>query len=120
MLRLLPAFAIFAFALFALIDCLSRDEDEFRGVPRIIWVLIILLFPLLGPVAWFLAGRIRDEPAEDPVTGSAGRLPSRKNGPATRRGQEPGLGSRRPSRPLAPDDDPEFLRSLKRRIEGDA
>ncbi|HEY8534554.1 MAG TPA: PLD nuclease N-terminal domain-containing protein [Micromonospora sp.] len=77
----------------ALISCLSAEESEIRALPRIAWVFVILLFPLLGSIGWFAAGR--------PV-------------PATPRpGLFSGAFSRRPQpRPLAPDDDPEFLRSI--------
>ena len=81
-------------AVVALIGCLSADESEIRGLPRIAWVLIILLFPLVGSIAWFVAGK--------PAT-------ARKAG-----GWAPGAGvpqHERP-RPVAPDDNPEFLRSL--------
>jgi hypothetical protein len=104
MLRLLPLLLILAFTLYALIDCLARDEEEIRALPKVIWVLIILLFTPLGPIAWFLAGRprgaaVRREPGgSDEVVG----------------GYSLGSGSSagRNGRPLAPDDDPEFLRRL--------
>ncbi|TDC46491.1 PLDc_N domain-containing protein, partial [Micromonospora sp. KC207] len=54
------------------------------------------VFPLVGPIAWFLAGRQR--PA-----GHAGRS---RRAPGARGG---------PRRPPAPDDDPEFLESLAER-----
>jgi hypothetical protein len=108
MLRLLPMLLILALALLALIDCLSRDDNEIRGLPKVLWVLVILLFPLLGSAAWFIAGRPR----------SAG-LPGAGSGPGTGSGFGSGIrdrlsggGSGRTGRPLAPDDDPEFLRRL--------
>ena len=82
-------------AVLALISCLSADEEDIRALPRLVWVLIILLFPIVGPVAWFLAGR--------PKAAADSALPWRQGGtqPDTSR-----------SRPVAPDDNPEFLRSL--------
>jgi hypothetical protein len=75
----------------ALISCLSvEDKREIRGLPRSAWVVVILLVPLAGAVAWFWLGR--------PRPGVAGRWPIR--------------GPVEPSRPRAPDDDAEFLRSL--------
>ncbi len=74
----------------ALISSLSVESiRDVRLLPRAAWVVVILLVPIVGAVAWFLVGR--------PV-------PAR-----------PGAGSR-PGRPTAaaPDDDPEFLRSLAR------
>ncbi|WIM97413.1 PLD nuclease N-terminal domain-containing protein [Actinoplanes oblitus] len=102
MIRLYSLFALLDLALvvIALIDCLATEEFAIRALPRVVWVLLILLFSPVGPIAWFVAGR----PAR-PV-----RL---SNGTTWR----PGAGfpeSERPVRrgPVAPDDDPEFLRSL--------
>ncbi|SCL29441.1 Phospholipase_D-nuclease N-terminal [Micromonospora nigra] len=81
----------------ALISCLSAEKGDVRALPRLAWVLVILLFPLIGPIAWFLAGR----------QSTAGRL---RGGWPTTRG-----AARRSSRPAAPDDDPEFLRSIEGR-----
>lgn len=89
-------------AVCALISCLSTEESEIRALPRLVWVLIILFFPLLGSIAWFAAGR----PAHAATTRSTWR---------------PGSGfpeSQRP-RPIAPDDDPAFLRSLGEQSEQD-
>lgn len=69
----------------ALISCLSAERHAVRSMPRVAWVAVILLLPLLGPIAWFLAGRPR------PTGGRPARAP-------------------RP--PVSPDDDPDFLRSL--------
>jgi hypothetical protein len=89
-----------ALIVIALIDCLSADELAIRALPRVVWVLLILLFSPIGAIVWFVAGR----PAR------AVRL---SNGTTWR----PGAGfpeNERPSRrgPVAPDDDPEFLRGL--------
>jgi len=82
-------------AVCAMISCLSTEEGEIRALPRLVWVLIILFFPLVGSIAWFLAGR--PAPAGKPRTG-----------------WRPGGGFPERDRPrqVAPDDDPEFLRSL--------
>ncbi|MDO3682659.1 PLD nuclease N-terminal domain-containing protein [Micromonospora sp. C28ISP2-4] len=82
-------------AVCALISCLSADEEKVKALPRMIWVLIILFFPLVGSIAWFLVGRERPA-GTDGATGTF----------------RPAAPSRRP---LAPDDDPEFLASLDER-----
>ncbi|PWR08702.1 hypothetical protein DKT68_15035 [Micromonospora acroterricola] len=86
-------------AVCALISCLSAEEGQIRALPRIAWVLIILFFPLVGSIAWFVAGR--------------------QPGSGTRKAWPSGTGSagRPPRRPVAPDDDPEFLRSVQDRAE---
>ncbi|WP_329108142.1 PLDc N-terminal domain-containing protein [Micromonospora sp. NBC_01699] len=73
----------------ALISCLSADKADIRALPRFAWVPIILI-PLIGPITWFFAGR--------PIR-------------AARRGAPGGRGAER-RRPVAPDDNPEFLTSL--------
>ncbi|WP_067509176.1 PLD nuclease N-terminal domain-containing protein [Actinoplanes sp. TFC3] len=109
MIRLYSLFMLLDLALLvvALIDCLSAEEFAIRALPRVAWVFIILLFSPIGAIAWFIAGR----PAR-PVRMSNGQ-PWR-----------PGSGfpeAERPARrgPLAPDDDPEFLRSLAGSLKQD-
>ena len=79
----------------ALISCLSAEEGDLRALPRIVWVIVILLFPLVGSIVYFVAGR--------PVT----------TGPRTPTWR-PGNGFPEVERPrsVAPDDDPEFLRKI--------
>lgn len=82
-------------AAIALISCLSvSDKTMIRRMPRGLWVLVILLVPLAGPVAWFGLGRPRK-----PLTLSSGWRVA--------------VGLPEQPRPPAPDDDPDFLRSLK-------
>ncbi|HEY6595239.1 MAG TPA: PLD nuclease N-terminal domain-containing protein [Asanoa sp.] len=81
-------------AIAALISCLSAEEGDINALPRVAWVLIILFFPLVGSIAWFAAGRSRIRPADTWRAG--GGFPERE----------------RP-RPVAPDDDPAFLRSIR-------
>lgn len=82
-------------AVLALISCLSAEEGEIRALPRLVWVLIILFFPLIGSIAWFLAGRPVREGASGGGWRAGGGFPEHKR-----------------SRPVAPDDDPDFLKSL--------
>ena len=103
MYRLYSLFFLLDLALLviALIDCLSVEEFAIRALPRAAWVFIILLFSPIGAIVWFVAGR----PAR-PVQLS--------NGTAWR----PGSGfpenerPRQRATPVAPDDDPQFLRDL--------
>jgi phospholipase D-like protein len=92
--RLFPLLALADLALMvvALIDCLSVEEFEIRALPRFAWVLLILLFSPVGPIAWFAAGR-----------------PARA---AVRTGADDPLLFPTPGRAIAPDDDPEFLNQM--------
>jgi hypothetical protein len=85
--------------IWALIECIQADDTEIRHLPKIWWILIILFFWAIGAVAWFTAGRPR---------GSARRGAPWPSGPTS------GFPGYERPRPLAPDDDPNFLRDLKR------
>lgn len=65
MLRYLPFLLVLALWIYAFIDCLNTPEEQVRGLPKVIWVIIILLFGevLVGPVAWLVAGKQRGVPA---------------------------------------------------------
>lgn len=87
------AFASILLAALALISCLSiEDQTKIRNLPRYLWVLLIVLVPLVGAGAWFVAGRPVPEGGSRPGW-PVGGFPERP-------------------RPRAPDDDPDFLRSL--------
>lgn len=95
MLRILP-FAIEAIILvFCLIDVILASDHEVRNLPKWAWILIIIVLPLVGGITWLIAGRPRRPQANQP--------------------RPPGGDAPRPEprRPRAPDDDPEFLASLK-------
>lgn len=84
-MRVLLALITVGITIYAFVDCLRSGDDEVRSLPRPLWLLITLI-PLVGGLAWLTFGR--------PLIG----------------GQPPP----RSARPMAPDDDPEFLQSLER------
>ncbi|MFI9049555.1 PLD nuclease N-terminal domain-containing protein [Streptomyces sp. NPDC053427] len=97
MLRYLPFLLVLALWIYAFIDCLNTPESKVRGLPKVVWVIVILLFGevLIGPIAWLVAGKQRQ--------------------PGTGGGSTPSEWHRNHSSAkwIAPDDNPEFLRSLK-------
>ncbi|MGY0059549.1 PLD nuclease N-terminal domain-containing protein [Streptomyces sp. LZ34] len=99
MLRYLPFLLILALWIYAFIDCLNTPEEEVRHLPKVVWVIIVLLFGevLIGPIAWLVAGKNRTA-----VAGAAGG-----------RGSSPGPRQQW----IAPDDNPEFLKSLREENE---
>ncbi|WP_035800727.1 PLD nuclease N-terminal domain-containing protein [Kitasatospora mediocidica] len=113
MLRLLPYVIVLGLWAWAFIDCLTTPEQEVRHLPKVVWVIIILLFGevLIGPIAWLAAGRQRGAGARagGRLSWSTGEAPGDDDRPTP-----PPTGHSRGGRPLAPDDDPEFLASLGR------
>ena len=57
MLRVLPTLVLLVLTIYALVDCIQTEESRQRNLPKVLWLLLILIFPLVGPIAWFLAGR---------------------------------------------------------------
>ncbi|MFF0560994.1 PLD nuclease N-terminal domain-containing protein [Streptomyces sp. NPDC004266] len=93
MLRALMFILPLALLIYAFIDCLNTPEDEVRHLPKVVWVIVILLFPFVGSVGWLAVGKMRHAPA-------GGRTPSEWH--RNHRHEW-----------VAPDDNPEFLKSLR-------
>ena len=73
--------------IYAVIDAIQTENTRIQHLPKVIWIVLILLFTPIGGIAWLVAGRQR--------------------GPQSGR-----RGPNYPSAPRGPDDDPDFLRSL--------
>jgi hypothetical protein len=53
----LVAVAVLLFWIWALLDCIATDSGVVRNLPKMVWVVIVLLLPLIGSFAWLLLGR---------------------------------------------------------------
>lgn len=85
MARVLPVILGIALIVYAFIDCLRTDERSAPpGLPKAVWLLLIAVVPVIGALAWLLVSRLPND----------------------------GTSRRRNQRPVAPDDDPEFLANL--------
>ncbi len=70
------------FWVYAVVDCSLTDARRARGVPKGVWIVVILVLNVIGGALWFIVGKDR----------SQGKGRSR-------------IGT-------APDDDPSFLRRI--------
>ncbi|MBT2493038.1 PLDc_N domain-containing protein [Streptomyces sp. ISL-96] len=97
MLRYLPFLILLALWIYAFIDCLNTPEEEVRHLPKVVWVIIVLLFGevLIGPIAWLAVGKVRKG-----ARGASDSTPSEWH-------------RRHKQEWVAPDDNPDFLKSLK-------
>ena len=90
---------IVGLTLYTLLDAVRTPAHEARTLPKWLWVIVTLLFPVVGPLMWLILGRPKAQPAA---------------------GARPGFGQRR-STPApsvsSPDDDEEYLRWLKAKAE---
>jgi hypothetical protein len=57
MLEILPGFIEIALLIFCLIDCIQSDSSQIRNLPKIGWIVLIVVLPLVGGIAWLVAGR---------------------------------------------------------------
>ncbi len=87
-MRYLPMILLVVLAIYCWVEIVLSDPRQVRQLSRGLWALIVLA-PLVGPLAWLATGR---------PNGTEVRQPTPKPRP----------------RMVAPDDDPDFLRSLKR------
>jgi hypothetical protein len=92
-----------AFWLFCLIDVITTPEEQCRNLPKIAWILIVLLLAEIGSIVWLAAGRTW-QPRQAERGWAAGPRPRPQPRP-------------RQSRPMNPDDDEEFLAGLRARAE---
>lgn len=48
--------------IFCVVDVVMARDDEVRHLPKWAWLLLVLFFPLVGSIAWLVAGRPRRTP----------------------------------------------------------
>ncbi|HET7821424.1 MAG TPA: PLD nuclease N-terminal domain-containing protein [Ornithinibacter sp.] len=102
-IRYFPVLLELALTVYCLIDAIQTDELVIRNLPKMAWIFIILLFPIVGGVAWLVAGR----PTRDTRSGRTQqqRWEDHRREQEWRREQERG-------RSRGPDDDPDFLKGI--------
>ena len=128
---LLAVIAATVFEVFVVVFAASADKTQVRNLPKWAWVLVCLVVPVIGPIAYLVYGR--------PIAGSATYRPAAAPTARPKRdsrgfgyylktflgiGDEDYVAPNLPADfkyreetkprkgPVAPDDDPEFLREL--------
>ncbi|HEU5037594.1 MAG TPA: PLD nuclease N-terminal domain-containing protein [Nocardioides sp.] len=103
-MELLLGVVALALWVFCLVDAIGSPADRIRNLPKVAWVLLILFFPLVGSIAWLVAGR--------PDGGVARRSAYERAQPAFPEYDRPGRAAA-----VDPDRDEEFLRQVRERAE---
>jgi hypothetical protein len=57
MIRLIFVLVPLILCIFCVVDAITARDDEIRNLPKVLWVLLILVFPFVGSIAWLAAGR---------------------------------------------------------------
>jgi hypothetical protein len=94
---------IFAFWAYCVVTVLMSRDDEVEHLPKIGWLVLVLLFPLVGGVAWLLVGRRRRTQRRTTYEREAQAFPE-----YDRPGRAAGT---------TPESDEEFLRRIRERAE---
>ncbi len=47
------------FYIYSVADCAFFDRNRVRGLPKPVWLLVIILLPIIGGALWFIIGRGR-------------------------------------------------------------
>jgi hypothetical protein len=120
--------ATVGFVLPCMLDITMTPDSEFTTLTKGTWLMIAGAFWVFGATAWLVAGRPRRllglHRSSPYPPGGFDRAESLYRHPATRTAggyAEPAgaIGFMTVRRPLGPDDDPEFLLELDRRIRED-
>lgn len=108
MTRVLIFMFVLATTVYAVVDCINAEEEDRRGLPTGLWLILIIMLPIFGPVSWYFISSSQRR-ARMAAGGSASSRPSGGSAGGYGRPQRP----QRPGRPVAPDDDPDFLWKLE-------
>jgi len=88
---LIIGFVQIAFMIFAFVDVLLTQTWRVRGVPKIVWVFIVLILSPIGGILWFVVGKEKLDAESAPPQ----------------------------MRQVHPDDDPEFLARMRMKDDQD-
>jgi hypothetical protein len=91
-------------AIYCLVEAITSKEEDVRHLSKVIWILLILFFPVIGSIAWLAAGR--------PVKAVARRSPHERTAPEFPEYDRPGRAAA-----ADPRADAEFLRKVRERAE---
>jgi len=89
--------------IYCVLNIVTTPAAEIRNLPKLVWLLLVVVFPLAGGIAWLIAGRPRAPAADLPSRGNRG-VPAQDDRP-------------RPVSAASPDDDEEFLHGLQARVD---
>jgi hypothetical protein len=103
-MELLLGVVTFALWVFSLVDAIGTPSDRVRNLPKVGWIILILLFPLVGSIAWLVAGR--------PESSTPKRSPYERETPHFPEYDRPGRAAA-----VDPEKDDDFLRQVRERAE---
>jgi hypothetical protein len=80
--------------IFCIFDVITSDPELVRNLPKLVWLLIVIIVPDVGSIAWLIVGRPRGAAFSPGATSP--RMPRRRSSAG----------------PVGPEDSPHFLKSI--------
>ena len=62
------SFVIVAVMIYAIVDVAVTPASKVRGLPKPLWFVVLVVFPLIGAILWFIMGKGRRGATTKPVT----------------------------------------------------
>jgi hypothetical protein len=87
--------ALLALWVFCIFDVIASEPAIVRNLPKLVWLLIVIIVPDVGSIAWLILGRPRGAALSPGATWSR---------PTATQRSAPG--------PVGPEDSPHFLKSI--------
>ena len=53
----LIGFALIALWIYCILDVIATDEVLMRGLPKMAWLIVVIILPDIGSIAWLALGR---------------------------------------------------------------
>lgn len=103
-LELVFGVAVLIVWVYCLVSAIGAPVTRVRNLPKWAWIVLILLFPLVGSIAWLVAGR--------PDDGKARRSAYEREAPDFPEYDRPGRAAA-----TDPERDAQFLRQVRERAE---
>ncbi len=82
----------FLLLLGALIDIITRQDGQVQHLPKLVWIMIVILLPVIGSILWFAVGREYAAPIDRGTFGDPRRSQARPSRPGEPRPGEPSRG----------------------------
>ena len=55
--RVLLVLLLIAFTIYTVVYVVQSNSEQVRGLPKSLWLIIVIFLPLVGMVAWWIFGR---------------------------------------------------------------
>ncbi len=104
----------FLLLLGALIDIITRQDGQVQHLPKLVWIMIVILLPVIGSILWFAVGREYAAPIARGTFGDPRRSQARPSRPGEPRPGEPSRGKYSGGSSRSTEDE---LADLEREIE---